>query len=109
MSCIDFIITPVDDCPDFDVIGTGEVLEFSVDSYGSASDFQTSEIGDLMEVKVSPVGEAMDFRCSLICWTGGDRWLRVTPEEVVWLTEDNAWSAYYEVESNISWEVTINE
>ena len=46
---------------------------------------------------------------SLVCRVETDRYLIVTPEEVVWLTEDNGWSAIYDVTSNVTWDITINQ
>lgn len=46
---------------------------------------------------------------SLVCRVETESFLFVTPEEVVWLTEGNGWSAVYEVTSNVTWDITLNQ
>lgn len=46
---------------------------------------------------------------SLVCRVEKESFLFVTPEEVVWLTESNGWSALYEVTSNVTWNITVNQ
>ena len=45
-----------------------------------------------------------NLTCSVVCSLENTVWLRVTPEEVQWITDDIG--VFYDVESNTSWTVT---
>ena len=55
-----------------------------------------------LDFEVSRLAEPIDFEISLICTINTDKYLIVTPE-VVWLNEDNDWSAVIEIKSNVEW------
>lgn len=84
-------------------------VESSAPIWGEASTTQDA----VMEVLSSPLAQ---MRCGILgaspvmevgimCMTGMERWLEVTPDEVAWLTEANGWSYDYEVSSNLQWTI----
>lgn len=46
----------------------------------------------------------LNLACDVVCSLEKATWLRVTPEEVQWITDDIG--VFYDVESNTSWTVT---
>ena len=46
----------------------------------------------------------LNLACDVVCSLENTVWLRVTPEEVQWITDDIG--VFYDVESNTSWTVT---
>ena len=56
-----------------------------------------------MVVEFNILGGRPSVSCSLVCDVGGEKFLNVSPEEVVWLTDGEVVS--YTVKSNTSWSV----
>lgn len=56
-----------------------------------------------MAVAATIANHRLIANCSLLCTVGGEKYLNVSPEEVVWISD--AESAWYEVESNTEWNV----
>ena len=60
-----------------------------------------------MQVEAVRLHEPLDVACRIICSVSDlANWLRVTPEEVQWITDDMG--VYFDVVSNVEWIVEID-
>lgn len=60
-----------------------------------------------LQVEAVRLHKPLDVACRLICSVSDlANWLRVTPEEVQWITDDMG--VYFDVVSNVEWTVVID-
>lgn len=60
-----------------------------------------------MQVAATRMHDPLDVACRMICSVSDlAAWLRVTPEEVQWITDDMG--VYFDVVSNVEWTVVID-
>lgn len=66
-----------------------------------------SSIMKCLQVTTSRLNLPLDIDCRLVCSLSDlTAWLRVTPEEVQWITDDMG--VYFDVVSNVEWTVVID-
>lgn len=102
-------------CLVIDATRVGDAISVTCDRVGipmSLSAFRigkpiavdVSRVGSAMALKASRIGEALRVSCSLVCTTDDSYYLRVTPE-VIWLIPENDFSEEVDVQSNVKWRI----
>lgn len=59
-----------------------------------------------INLKVSDVSNHLKVTCGIVCSIGDVHYLRVSPEEVQWITPDTG--IIYTVESDTNWSILVN-
>lgn len=91
MSCLSVIIERL-----------SESLNLIVQRIGGIA-VEISRYGTPMQVTYTDAGKHLVATCGIVCDVGDLRILKVSPEEVQWITPDEA--IVYMVESNTNWTI----
>lgn len=103
-TCIDISVKRVGEPLSFALERIGNETSFSVARDGEALDFKASRINNPITISVERKGKPLDFRCGLVCTVGDAAYLRVAPDSI-WLLPENDFSAEVVVYSNVTWKV----
>lgn len=102
MACLEAMVSRIGGWLDATSERIGGGLVASVESsVEHISALALSVSGLIAEVEV--MGERLQASCSVVCSVGGDPvyYVRVSPEEVQWITDDMG--VFFDVESNTEW------
>lgn len=59
------------------------------------------------KVVINPLLSKLEIRFSIVCSIkDANKYLKITPEEIQWITEDMG--VYYDVKANVNWVITVD-
>lgn len=80
----------------------GDGVKIATSRIGDGISFLAERVGDDMTVNAHRIGSGINFRCGLVCTVGQAAYLKVEPE-YIWLLPDNDFEAEVVVYSNVTW------
>ena len=104
MGCFVGNVTRVSEGLRMEVGIIGENLQLSVSRVSEGLRMEFDRIGENLKLSVNRVSEGLRMSVGLVCTTNDVFYIKVTPQ-VIWLTDSNGYSDYFDVESNTDWKV----
>lgn len=100
MSCINVNIQRENTSPILKIYKLNESIEGVITCFNTISGkiFLDQKF---INANILPKVTNININCSIVCSISNDEYLRVSPEEVQWLSPD--WYIIYEVKSNTDW------
>lgn len=104
MSCIEISLRRKGTPMSFEAVLHGDGMSFDAEQVGNAMGFSAERRGKDFTATLTRKGSPVEFRCGLVCTLRETFYLKVEPE-MIWLLPENNFSEDVVVYSNVTWTI----